>query len=647
MPHHGFAKSGFIVSLLLGAYCATVLAARVDVDFERVRVRVVEANLAPSRGSIAVSLPDVSRLDGKPVAIVLHLENRDPTPRTVRITLGGSELAEVSLAPSRRVRVDRSVPGSPILEAGDRFELSSDGDGWTLAYLELANVHGFSDGLFSFVIVPASMDRAGSVPPVAAVITFIVLLMLAARFYRPARRKAVRIAHRVVGAVVLAFFGLTLAASWVSPYEILLSPETFLLCTALLYYSAFQQAGQTAVARLTPLLPVAAVRILQSPVHLLYGAAFALFVVSVAGFYEADHGFTTLIRFGDQFDDRILPAVGEIPHHVIENSNGYDGQFYAQLAVDPLLLDPAIDRALDAASYRSRRILFSWTAFLLGLGQPHLILQAYALQNAAFWLLLAVLLCRWFPPRTVRHFALWFGCMFSHGMIVSVGWALPDGPSMLLLAVAIIAIERGRPLAAAALVGFAGLAKDINLVWSAILVRNGAKPECRSTAIVVVGRFVLVALPLAVWMLYLWLTNHDLALLAGSRNFAAPLTAYSTKWLATLAELQQAGWESFARFSLFGLISLTTQTLVLLRYRDWANPWWQAGIASCLLMMVLGPAVWEGHPGAATRVLLPMTFAFNLVLLQARWFWPLFALGNLTVLAALETIRAPFLWPYL
>ena len=110
------------------------------------------------------------------------------------------------------------------------------------------------------------------------------------------------------------------------------------------------------------------------------------------------------------------------------------------------------------------RILFSWTAFLLGLGQPHLILQAYALQNVAFWLLLAVLLWRWFPPRTVRHFALWFGCMFSHGMIVSVGWALPDGPSMLLLAVAIVAIERGRPLAAAALVGVAGLAKDINLI---------------------------------------------------------------------------------------------------------------------------------------------------------------------------------------
>ena len=314
---------------------------------------------------------------------------------------------------------------------------------------------------------------------------------------------------------------------------------------------------------------------------------------------------------------------------------------------DPLLLDPAIDRALDATPYRARRILFSWTAFLLGLGQPHLILQAYALQNVAFWLLLAVLLWRWFPPRTVRHFALWFGCMFSHGMIVSVGWALPDGPSMLLLAVAIVAIERGRPLAAAALVGIAGLAKDINLIWSAILVRNGATPEHRSKVIVVIGRLVLVGLPLVVWMLYLWLTNHDVALLAGSRNFAAPLTAYSTKWLATLAELQQAGW---------GVVrpvqsprpdqpdDAGARPASLSRLDE---PLVAGGIASCLLMMVLGSAVWEGHPGAVTRVLLPMTFAFNLMLLRARWFWPLFVLGNLTVLAALETIRAPFLWLYL
>ena len=78
-------------------------------------------------------------------------------------------------------------------------------------------------------------------------------------------------------------------------------------------------------------------------------------------------------------------------------------------------------------------------------------------------------------------------------------------------------------------------------------------------------------------------------------------------------------------------ISLGTQAMVLVAVRAWTSAWWRVGIASCALMLVLGPAVWSGHPGAVTRVLLPMTVAFNAVLPPNRWFWPLFVLGNLTI----------------
>jgi hypothetical protein len=61
-------------------------------------------------------------------------------------------------------------------------------------------------------------------------------------------------------------------------------------------------------------------------------------------------------------------------------------------------------------------------------------------------------------------------------------------------------------------------------------------------------------------------------------------------------------------------------------------------------MTVLGSAVWEGAPGAGTRVVLPMTFAFNMMLPQTRWFWPLWILGNLSILPALEVLRVPFWW---
>ena len=84
----------------------------------------------------------------------------------------------------------------------------------------------------------------------------------------------------------------------------------------------------------------------------------------------------------------------------------YDGQFYAQRALDPLLRDPEVDHAMDLAPFRARRILFSWTAYLLGMGRPAWIIEAYALQNVVCWLIIAVLLTRWLSPVSARGLAV-------------------------------------------------------------------------------------------------------------------------------------------------------------------------------------------------------------------------------------------------
>ena len=65
-----------------------------------------------------------------------------------------------------------------------------------------------------------------------------------------------------------------------------------------------------------------------------------------------------------------FPTLAAVPHATVPPGFTYDGQFYAQLALDPLLRNPAIDRALDQPPYRARRILFSWTAWLAGFGRP-------------------------------------------------------------------------------------------------------------------------------------------------------------------------------------------------------------------------------------------------------------------------------------
>ena len=232
-----------------------------------------------------------------------------------------------------------------------------------------------------------------------------------------------------------------------------------------------------------------------------YALVIAAFLASVTKYYHPPFGFTAFIDFpaaGHAFE---IPAVQNAPHFDNPSSPGYDGIFYAQLAVDPLLRDPAIDRALDNPPYRARRILFSWTAYAIGLGRPAWILQAYALQNVIAWLLFAWLLARWMPPSNARAFALWTGCLLSPGMLSSVRYALPDAPSALLIACALALAERGRPLVASALVGLAGLGRETSLLAATVLgtfVRRGWR-----SWLLVAACGAICVLPLALWVDYL------------------------------------------------------------------------------------------------------------------------------------------------
>jgi hypothetical protein len=374
-------------------------------------------------------------------------------------------------------------------------------------------------------------------------------------------------------------------------------------------------------------------------------ATVVLFVASLQQFYRRDTGFTLLIGFGDAFATGRLPAVHAVPHYTHRSSAGYDGQFYAQLAFDPLLRQPAfLARALDDAPYRSRRILFAWTAHVIGLGRPFWILQAYAVQNIVAWLLLAWLLLRWFPLAEPRSFLPWVGCLFSAGLIESVGRSLLEGPSLVILTLAIIAAERDRLRLATGLMALAGLGKETNLLGSGLLVARlpRAWREVFRTAVAL----LLVALPYVLWSMYARSRWYSFVF-SNPANFSMPFHGYAEKWLVTLNELRASGWTSPARMSLVALVSLTTQAGFLLARREWGNPWWRAGAAYCAFMPLLGTAVWEGHPGAAVRVLLPMTVAFNALVVRSRWYWPLVIVGNSSVLYGLWSVEVPWLSRYL
>ena len=113
------------------------------------------------------------------------------------------------------------------------------------------------------------------------------------------------------------------------------------------------------------------------------------------------------------------------------------------------------------------------------------------------------------------------------------------------------------------------------------------------------------------------------------------------KWREVFAGLADPRQLESAQSSALLVIALTVQFLFYALRPRWRETWWRVGAAYALLMAVLGEAVWEGYPGAASRVLLPMALAFNIFVPRGLRWWPVLLLGNLTLLLAPATLEAP------
>lgn len=366
-----------------------------------------------------------------------------------------------------------------------------------------------------------------------------------------------------------------------------------------------------------------------------YWIATLVFIGLVLAKFDSHTGFASIIRFGDQWQTQRLPAIRDLPLPTVANSAGYDGQFYAQVALDPLLRDPALTTALDSPAYRARRILAPATAAVVGLGNPQWTLQAYALLNVACWFGFAWLLRGLITDPGWLGFARWAGCVFSMGVLDSVRQSLVDLPAMLLLLLAVRAQTEGLrlhgPLRSPAWLSLAALTKETSLLGALALLfdpKATAAHHARRAAL-----FLAAAVPLGLWSLYVASRFPPLDSTNGLGNFALPLGGAFDQAMLSLRELAHGNLDGRYSFALLAIVGLAIQVAVLWHRPLIESPWWRLGVAYSLLLLFLGAWVWSGY-WAVCRAVLPLTVAFNLLLPLNRSFWPLWIVGNLTVLHA-------------
>lgn len=367
-------------------------------------------------------------------------------------------------------------------------------------------------------------------------------------------------------------------------------------------------------------------------------AVVAVFLGMAARWWHPYEGFTRFLVMDTAAVAALTPAAREAPLYVYPEGSRYDGAYYAQIATDPSLRAAPLQTGVDALEYRARRIVAPGLAFLAAGGEPADALRMYAGLNVVAWLALAAVLWGLLPTGNWRRFAAWVGVLGAAGAWHSVRLSLVDLPALVWLAAALLAWERQRIWLAAGLFALAGLTRETTLLAAVPVAWTMLRAGARARA---VAWLAIAVAPTAVWLLALRIRfgGGDGG---GWDNFDLPLSGLAAKGAEIARDLSGGGDRVLVWTTAIATVALVAQAIFFLPRTRWAGAWGLIGVGFAALVTVLDVAVWEGHPGAATRVLLPLTLAFFVVAARTRasWIWILTGAGTLPA-GVLALVQVP------
>ena len=333
------------------------------------------------------------------------------------------------------------------------------------------------------------------------------------------------------------------------------------------------------------------------PYAVVYLGLALAFTVAIGRPYDRHTGFTSSEVFGENFRARRLPQLHDVPIYTYRG-DGYDGQFYAQLAVARNPLAPELRVALDAPAYRSRRILLPVLAHLAGLGRPTWVLNAFALSSLLCWWILAWALARWwFPPESLHNLLRWVGTLFGAGMIVSVTHSLTDGPALLFVALGVRCLERHRTWLGAVVLALAGLVRETSIICAAAFAipaprdKTGWWRAGAATAVTV--------LPTVLWIAGLYAHYH---LGGGGRNLALPFVGLQGKIVELIDDLKANGFNVTICGEMIVVIALIIQVAFIVSHPAPGLVWWLVVLIAGNLTILSAPALLTIIPSEQTSL---------------------------------------------
>lgn len=298
---------------------------------------------------------------------------------------------------------------------------------------------------------------------------------------------------------------------------------------------------------------------------------------------------SAFVTAGDRFCDAARAPANLT---VLKDSDGFDGQFYYRLALDPFTSErTGFGVTLDLPPVRQQRILYPLLARALSLGDARRVPAALIFVN-----LCALCLVGWLGgalARDLGRHALWGALVALYpASLLTLARDTTELTEVALLLASLLLLRRGRHAAATVALALAVLARETAVVAAAAALVVFIFDLLRRREPRV--RWHYFAAPLAVfvaWQLALFHNWGELPLFAGRINVGVPLKGFLGFFRAAATLQTPLERRSFpelvflACFAACVLYSLRASAATRLESLAW--------ILYCLLALALSRAVWS------------------------------------------------------
>ena len=244
-----------VVAFLLAAIPAAVYHTYVFSGFTPIRIDAIAAKLYASDRTIAVALPDLSRLRGQTAVLELQLQNALLVERQIGLVRDGFPTNRVTLPPGRLLHWSIVLPPDRIValeqeigEGARILKLTGDADGWVLAALQIRNYHLRVGDRPTLVVLPkgATYSAGTLFFPIGIALCLLALVNVFALRTQP---RAPRLIGQGLSLTAFLVFVVCLILPTLSPYQVLLSPVAFALGVINLYAPLLLQTVMALVGK--------------------------------------------------------------------------------------------------------------------------------------------------------------------------------------------------------------------------------------------------------------------------------------------------------------------------------------------------------------------------------------------------------------